>query len=120
MAGKAKNEEGKKILTRRRSVPKKEPGIHGNPLVTDSSKLTRPPSKFVRRSPIPSPTTQKGEILELNNQIETYSNADETGELDLKRVEELKLPELKELAKSRGLKGYSRMKKSELISLLKS
>uniref|UniRef100_A0A3Q7F3B7 Rho termination factor-like N-terminal domain-containing protein n=2 Tax=Solanum lycopersicum TaxID=4081 RepID=A0A3Q7F3B7_SOLLC len=34
------------------------------------------------------------------------------------KIEEMKLPQLKELAKSRGLKGYSKLKKSELVELL--
>jgi hypothetical protein len=31
-----------------------------------------------------------------------------------------KLPELKSIAKARGLKGYSKLKKSELLELLQS
>ncbi|PON41135.1 Rho termination factor, N-terminal [Parasponia andersonii] len=116
--GKAKNEDGSKILRRRRGVPKKEEGIQDDPPATNS-RLTRPPSKFVKRSPILSPVTPRGKFLELDNETETSLKADGS-ELDLPRVDEMKLPELKELAKSRGIKGYSRMKKSELISLLGS
>jgi hypothetical protein len=32
----------------------------------------------------------------------------------------MKLTELKELAKSRGIKGYSKLKKGELLELLRS
>lgn len=99
-------------------MPKKEQGIQGSPQVMDSKLM--PPSKFVKRSPIPSPTTPRGKFLELNNGIEPSSSGDRTLEFGLPRIEEMKLPVLKQLAKSRGIKGYTRMKKSELVSLLKS
>lgn len=113
--GKAKNEEGKRISTRKRAAPKKDQGEQGNLQVTDS-KLTRPPSNFVKRSPIPSPTTPRAISLEPNNKKFTAAGE----ELDLPKVEEMKLAELKALAKSRGIKGYSKLKKSELVSLLRS
>lgn len=116
MAGKATNKEGGKVITRRRGVPKKEQGAEGYPPVTDF-KLTRPPSNFVKRSPIPSLTIPRGKCLELSS--ESLSTTDGT-ETDLQRVEEMKLPQLKKLAKSRGFRGYSKLKKSELVRLLSS
>lgn len=116
VAGKARDKEGVKLITRRRGVPKKEQGTEANVPVT-GFKLTRPPSKFVKRSPISSLTIPRGKPLELSS--ESFSTADGT-ERDLPRVEEMKLPELKQLAKSRGIKGYSKLKKSELVTLLRS
>ncbi|XP_031253657.1 uncharacterized protein LOC116111637 isoform X2 [Pistacia vera] len=81
-------------------------------------KLARLPSTFVKRSPIPSASTPRGKVLEPNS--EASANMAESEQLKLPRVEELKLPQLKELAKARGFKGYSRLKKSELIKLLRS
>lgn len=109
MADKA-NQEGEK-------VDMKEQQIQANPPVTDF-KLTRPPSKFVKRSPIPSSSTPTGKLLEPSNGASPHTAG--TKEFELERVEEMKLPELKELAKSRGVKGYSKLKKKELVELLKS
>lgn len=104
------------MLTKRRGVPKKEPGIQRNPPVTDF-KLTRPPSKFVKISPIPSLTAPRGKSIELSSEALPITNGTET---DLLKPEEMKLPELKKLAKSRGIRGYSKLKKSELVNLLRS
>ena len=35
-------------------------------------------------------------------------------------IETMKLAELKEVAKNKGLKGYSKLKKSEILELLRS
>lgn len=115
LTGKAKNEERKRISTRKRAAPKKDQGEQGKLQVTDS-KLTRPRSNFVKRSPIPFPTTPRVISLEPNNKKLTAAGE----ELDLPKVEEMKLAQLKALAKSRGIKGYSKLKKSELVSLLRS
>ncbi|KAF8391210.1 hypothetical protein HHK36_023512 [Tetracentron sinense] len=103
-------------LPHRRGAPKKERSIQDSSPKVDF-KLTRPPSSFVKRSPIPPPSIPEVQVVEV---IEERSPAAIGGkELKLERVEEMKLPELKELAKSRGIKGYSRLKKSELMDLLK-
>lgn len=139
------------MLTRRRGVAKKEEQVQKSPPGADL-KPTRLPSKFVKRSPIPSPSTPRERMLELNNAaylkptrlpskfvkrspipspstpteriLELNNEASQARagrkELKLARVEEMKLTELKDLAKSRGLKGYSKLKKSELIELLRS
>lgn len=84
----------------------------------DNFKLVRLPSTFVKRSPVPYPSAPRGKVHEPNS--EASANMAESELLKLPRVEELKLPQLKELAKARGFKGYSRLKKSELIKLLRS
>ncbi|KAL0011368.1 hypothetical protein SO802_006476 [Lithocarpus litseifolius] len=150
-ADKTSNKEGYKVLKRRRGVAKKKERVQKSPLVGDLKptrlpskfvkrspipspstprerildlngeaylKPTRLPSKFVKRSPIPSPSTPRERILELNNEA-SQARAGRK-ELKLPRIEEMKLTELKDLAKSRGLKGYSKLKKSELIELLRS
>lgn len=106
MAGRAQDEKVNNNYTRKRSVTKKDGRIQDYARVTDS-KSKRPPSKFVKRSPIPYPTSPRGLALEL-----TVDGA--------AGLETMKLAQLKELAKSRGIKGYSKLKKTELINLLKS
>lgn len=98
-----------------KDVPKEEQKIQNTEPVTDI-KLTRLPSNFVKRSPIPSPSAPRGKRV-LN--YEPLANKESTKQ-ELPRVEELKRPQLQELAKARGIKGYSRMKKSELIKKLRS
>lgn len=130
-ADKPSNKEGKKVLTGRRGMPQREEVVENSPPVADlkptrpPSKFvkrspipSRPPSKFMKRSPVPSPSTLRGRMFELNNE-ESHARAG-INELKLRRIEEMKLTELKELAKSRGIKGYSKLKKSELLQLLRS
>ncbi|KAM1792851.1 hypothetical protein ACFX12_036665 [Malus domestica] len=116
--GKADDKDGKKVFIRRTDT--REEQMQSNPPVAEF-KLTRPPSKFVKRSPIPHPSTPRSQFLDLDNGT-TPSATGRSGaeELDLVRVEGMKLPELKELAKSRGMRGYSKLKKMELVKLLKS
>ncbi|PRQ29210.1 putative Rho termination factor [Rosa chinensis] len=104
----------------REKVDMKEEQIQANPSITDF-KLMRPPSKFVKRSPIPSSSNNSSpprKLLEMNNGASLATAG--TKELELETIEEMKLPELKELAKSRGIRGYSKLKKRELVELLKS
>lgn len=103
------------MLTQRRGVPKKDQGIPDKQYVADL-KSARPPSNFVKRSPIPSPTNPRGKAVKLKNEVSVRT----TSFNELPKVEEMKVTELKELAKSRGIKGYSKMKKSELVELLRS
>ncbi|GER24515.1 Rho termination factor [Striga asiatica] len=111
-------------------------------------KSIRPPSQFTRRSPIPRPSSPRFEVGVINGRILSTDNEDskkvekfeemksspkyEVGsvngrfvstdnEEDSKEVEkfkEMKLAELKEVAKCKGIKGYSKLKKSELLELL--
>ncbi|KAL5774229.1 hypothetical protein ACOSP7_011786 [Xanthoceras sorbifolium] len=104
----------------RSDVPKKEHRIQNNEPVAERRKFTRLPSNFVKRSPIPSPSSPSGEVPELKSESVDSASIAREEQSKLPRVEELKLPQLKELAKARGIKGYSRLKKSELVKLLRS
>lgn len=89
---------------------------------------TRPPSSFTRRSPIPTLSSPREDVepgneampetardeAELKNETSTSTTDDE----EALKLEEMKLPQLKEVAKTKGIKGYSKLKKSELIELL--
>eukprot|EP01018_Ginkgo_biloba_P015912 Gb_35766 [translate_table: standard] len=119
--------------------------------LSDTFVLSRPPSKFVRSSPIPFsaikqqvrpvPGIQQSEItFSLNTP--TKQNGDISGDSDrtsanvengsvfrdspflsegqLDDLSHLKLSELKKTAKSYGLKGYSKLKKAELLELLRN
>lgn len=98
----ARKEGNKTTLPRRRrDSSKKEP---------KTELLTRPPSNFVRKSPIPSALVEKS--VELKNGV----NLKRTEAVE--EIEKMTLPQLKEIAKCNGIKGYSRMKKAELIKLL--
>ncbi len=52
---------------------------------------------------------------EVKEEVEEIKEADK----EVKNLKELTLTELKDLAKSRGIKGYSKMKKDELLEVLK-
>lgn len=111
LIGKTARKEGNKTLTPRRGSSRKEPKAEF------PTPLTSPPSNFVRRSPIPSPESQ-----EVVKHATPDENKIELGkkpiDVALQEVEKMKLPELKQLAKTKGVKGYSRLKKAELIRLL--
>ncbi|KAJ9567166.1 hypothetical protein OSB04_003132 [Centaurea solstitialis] len=92
--GKTSNREGSIALGERKKEPKKD----------FESKISRPPSNFVKRSPIPSTPVE-----EVQDEVKSRE-----------ALETMKLVALKELAKSRGIKGYSKLKKGELIELLKT
>ncbi|XVF27468.1 hypothetical protein REPUB_Repub14bG0110100 [Reevesia pubescens] len=105
-----------KALTWRSGVPKQRQGTEKKAAAAAQDfKLSRPPSNFVKRSPIPYPTAPRGKNLEQNNEVVATNEGSK-----LANIEKLKLPELKELAKARGIKGYSRLKKSDLVQLLRS
>lgn len=89
----------------------KEPETDYPPTLDPRS--TRLRSSFVKRSPIQSPINSKEKV-----ELKTETSVDNHVESEAVKVEEMKLPQLKELAKSRGLKGYSKLKKSELVELL--
>lgn len=115
LADKTLKEEGNKVSARRGGVPKKQQKIQENQSVVDI-KSTRPTSSFVKRSPIPHSTTPREKEVE----VESEALSTIPGGKELVKVDELKLTELKELAKSRGIKGYSKLKKSDLVELLRS
>ncbi|KAM7530477.1 hypothetical protein LguiB_033887 [Lonicera macranthoides] len=107
---KTSNKEWGKVLTQRRDPSKNNEKIEYYPPAADP-KSTRPPSNFVKRSPIQSP-------VRFNRKAEPGTKEESISMVGVEKVEGMKVSELKELAKSRGIKGYSKLKKSELIELL--
>ncbi|RWR96315.1 Rho termination factor [Cinnamomum micranthum f. kanehirae] len=107
---------GDEILPQRTGAPKREARPKENSPGADLQ-LSRLPSSFVKRSPIPVPYTPKEKISEVQGEGSPITVA--VKDMELQRVDELKLIELKELAKSKGLKGYSKLKKGELVEQLK-
>lgn len=85
---------------------------------------TRLPSRFTRRSPIGSLSSPREELPSENERTPATPTPsiprDETDDSNGRAVNfaEMKLPQLKEVAKSKGIKGYSKLKKSELLDLL--
>ncbi|KAL8140515.1 hypothetical protein V2J09_006536, partial [Rumex salicifolius] len=77
-------------------------------------KAMRPPSSFMKKSPISSLSTEGIKSIELTA-VELSEGGVEEEPLQLGKM---KLTELKEVAKARGIKGYSKLKKSELVDLL--
>lgn len=100
------------------------PGYGGEPeleakessLAPEIPKVSRPSSNFVKRSPIPKPSS-KNNSEEVSEEQVIPVTAKQA--LELQKIDEMKLPELKEIAKTRGIKGYSKLKKGELLKLLK-
>ncbi|XP_057247225.1 SAP-like protein BP-73 isoform X1 [Beta vulgaris subsp. vulgaris] len=101
--------------SRNRKTTRKEKSVH-IPQSATTNTFTRPPSNFVKKSPIPSATPFESNEIKVSNREESSSEADE----ESLKVERMKLSELKVLAKERGIRGYSKLKKSELVELLKS
>lgn len=89
---------------------------------------TRPPSRFRRRSPIGSLSSPREELPSENERTpatptlsiprDETDDDDEDSNQQAMNFTEMKLPQLKEVAKSKGIKGYSKLKKSELLDLL--
>lgn len=104
LKGKTPYREGSTGLSESENKQKKVERIDS---VSNEGIISRPPSNFVKRSPIPSVDVER---VEDDVMIAT----------DGEDLETMKLAELKELAKSRGVKGYSKLKKAELIELLKT
>ncbi|KAI3697811.1 hypothetical protein L6452_30908 [Arctium lappa] len=102
--GKTSNREGSIALGEQKKELKKEEKID---FASVEAKTSRPPSNFVKRSPIPSTLVE-----EVQDEVKSATNGEE--------LETMKLVALKELARSRGIKGYSKLKKGELIELLKT
>ncbi|XP_019707330.2 uncharacterized protein [Elaeis guineensis] len=80
-------------------------------------KMSRPVTNFVKRSPIPPPSLTLESIQKVSEECLPVVAAEEKSEIQT--LDEMKLPELKELARKRGVKGYSKLKKGELLELLK-
>ncbi|XP_073058589.1 uncharacterized protein [Primulina eburnea] len=78
------------------------------------SEFSRHPSTFVRKSPIPFVSSPRDTV---EAKSETLLATDGNIEIS-KKFEGMNLTQLKEVAKSKGIKGYSKLKKSELVELL--
>lgn len=117
MTGKAVARKGGKFVAAPKDAVKKDESAES------VSTRPRPPSSFTRRSPIPAlsgpreEVEPEKEIIEMKSEVSTSTTDDERDEEAVK-LEGMKLPQLKEVAKSRGIKGYSKLKKSELVELL--
>ncbi|PWA43929.1 hypothetical protein CTI12_AA530340 [Artemisia annua] len=111
--GKTSYREGSTRLSESENKQKKVERIDS---VSNEEKISRPPSNFVKRSPIPSVHVERVE----DDVTSATDGEDLTSATDPEDLETMKLAELKELAKSRGVKGYSKLKKAELIELLKT
>ncbi|PIA42123.1 hypothetical protein AQUCO_02100170v1 [Aquilegia coerulea] len=109
-------QEENKVVPKRHGVPNTKGETKDSSLPTDFM-LTRPPSKFVKKSPIRRPSTLEEDVDEVVSEESEAAIVSE--EPQLHKIEEMKVSELKELAKSRGIKGYSKLKKGELVELLK-
>lgn len=112
---KTARKEGKKttMQRRRRDSLRKEPKTELSSSSPPPLLSTRPTSNFVRKSPIPSLVQ---ESVDLKNRVDFKRTAAEAAVQE--ELEKMKLSQLKEIAKCNGIKGYSRMKKAELIKLL--
>ncbi|MBA0869104.1 hypothetical protein Goshw_023197 [Gossypium schwendimanii] len=111
-----RSKKGTKALRWRSSISKKSKVEKKATVETEEFNLSRPPSNFIKRSPIPHPTALRTKTPERNNEV---VSTDGKGS-ELANMKKLKLSELKELAKGRGIKGYSRLRKTELLQLLMS
>uniref|UniRef100_A0ACD5ZIB0 Uncharacterized protein n=1 Tax=Avena sativa TaxID=4498 RepID=A0ACD5ZIB0_AVESA len=79
-----------------------------DPLDTDELLLADEPNEYVEHL----------EISDVTDGIVSNDNSLESTPAEVSDLSSLKVTELRELAKSRGLRGYSKMKKSELVAVL--
>ncbi|KAH7298888.1 hypothetical protein KP509_25G063000 [Ceratopteris richardii] len=101
---------------------------------SSDAKASRPKSAFSRKSPIVkvnqlsrrTKNTEQQSLLRHKDSSENKSTVllggnmnDESCHNGVLELEKCKLTELKSIAKNRGLRGYSRLKKAELLALLK-
>ena len=66
-----------------------------------------------------TPKIAKKEVSKEEVKVDINEAEVKDADVDVANIKELTLTELKDLAKSRGIKGYSKMKKDELLELLK-
>ncbi|CAE6188565.1 unnamed protein product [Arabidopsis arenosa] len=80
--------------------------------------VPRSPTNLAKKTSIPSASGPRGKLPVSNSDkaLGELTNKEEKASL----IETMKLAELKEVAKNRGIKGYSKLRKSELIELIRS
>lgn len=66
----------------------------------------------------PSEYVEHLEISDVTESIASHDDGLESSPAEVSDLSSLKVTELRELAKSRGLRGYSKMKKSDLVAVL--
>ncbi|XP_010449476.1 PREDICTED: uncharacterized protein LOC104731704 isoform X2 [Camelina sativa] len=81
-----------------------------------TEEVPRPPSGFVKRTPSASGPRGKLPVSISDKALGEMTKEEEKASL----IETMKLAELKEVAKKRGIKGYSKLRKSELLELIRS
>uniref|UniRef100_A0A803LF88 Rho termination factor-like N-terminal domain-containing protein n=1 Tax=Chenopodium quinoa TaxID=63459 RepID=A0A803LF88_CHEQI len=111
------NEEKSKSFFSSSSIVREEPQE------TNKPSFTRPPSEFRRRSPVPrikyEPIVSHSDLdAELLDAEEDFIDEEDAEKEHTEDLNAMKLTELRALAKSRGMKGFSKLKKSELVGLL--
>ncbi|KAI7730158.1 hypothetical protein M8C21_001446 [Ambrosia artemisiifolia] len=115
-------------------------GFKYRPLLTGEESLTPGPSKRkeTRHEPEPTPEVKSKTLSEPEVENEAFVEFDEGSDDDIEEIADeiddseeanviedkdlssMKLVELREVAKARGIKGLSRLKKAELLELLTS
>ncbi|XP_022898717.1 SAP-like protein BP-73 [Olea europaea var. sylvestris] len=112
--GKTARKQGNKLVASGKGLQKKEQKAEYSS--EKDARSSRPPSNFTKRSPIPSPSSPRNKV---DLKSEVLPTMDVDTEIISKKFEGMKLVELKEVAKSKGIRGYSKLKKGELVELLK-
>ncbi|CAN7109179.1 unnamed protein product, partial [Brassica rapa subsp. narinosa] len=101
------------VLEKPREKTEGDAGVRKEP---PKRQVARPPTSFAKRSPTrPSASGPRGKLPITKSTMEETEKQDKPP-----LIETMKLAELKEVAKNKGLKGYSKLKKSEILELLRS
>uniref|UniRef100_A0A1J3HSJ8 SAP-like protein BP-73 n=1 Tax=Noccaea caerulescens TaxID=107243 RepID=A0A1J3HSJ8_NOCCA len=105
------------VLEKPRKITEGVTGVKAEPPKRERN-VARPRSNFAKRSPYRPPTTGPIGKLPITKSDKGLEEKDKEEKPPL--IETMKLAELKQVAKKRGIKGYSKLKKSEILELLRS